>query len=258
MDPQQPVIQPVESIISPTSPQLPLSPKSSNSLTVISMALFILLSLGAVAFLYYQNQQLKTMLASYQTSVASPTSTPTADPTANWKTFSASFGSIKYTFKYPQNLNPLITENGSVSFFEKQDDQVNCEKIFKGLLPMSSNSPCLNNFLTISITVYTTKDFDSSGINPKSGTNSPPIVPKILTDNQGRTWQTDMVLGEVFNFTGITTSDENTYVVGIQSGFGQEADNGISFRNLANQILSTFKFLEATPSSSPSASPTNF
>jgi hypothetical protein len=45
---------------------------TSNNITVISMALFILLSLGVVIFLYYQNQQLKGMLANCQTPAISP------------------------------------------------------------------------------------------------------------------------------------------------------------------------------------------
>lgn len=62
----------------PSAIQSGQSPKSSNMLTIVSFAIFILLSLGAVAFLYYQNQQLKTMLANYQTQ---PTITPTIKPT---------------------------------------------------------------------------------------------------------------------------------------------------------------------------------
>jgi len=81
MDPQTPptiISTPDEK---PVMPEVPKSTKDTNSITVISMAIFVLLSLGAVAFLYYQNQQLKNMLASYQTPIATPTATPVYTPT---------------------------------------------------------------------------------------------------------------------------------------------------------------------------------
>jgi hypothetical protein len=117
MDSQEPTINPnVPVSQSPISPQPSQSPKNSNHLTVISMALFILLSLGAVAFLYYQNQQLKTMLASYQTQPTSTptikpvetlisTATPSATPKTGWKIYkNDQFG---FEFSYPDKYKVL-------------------------------------------------------------------------------------------------------------------------------------------------------
>lgn len=49
---------------------------------IVAMAIFIILALGVVVFLYYQNQQLKGMLANYQPQ-ASTTPVVTTSPTPN-------------------------------------------------------------------------------------------------------------------------------------------------------------------------------
>jgi hypothetical protein len=72
--------------------------RDNHWITIASMALFVLMSLGVIVFLYYQNQQLKSMLASYQTQ-PSPTPVATADPTADWKTYSHK--QLSFTIKYP-------------------------------------------------------------------------------------------------------------------------------------------------------------
>jgi hypothetical protein len=48
-----------------------------NIITILSMALFVLLTLSAIAFLYYQNQELKKMVMKYQ---ETPQPTATATP----------------------------------------------------------------------------------------------------------------------------------------------------------------------------------
>ena len=73
-------------------------PNDNHWVSILAMAIFVLLTLGVVVFLYYQNQQLKSMLAAYQTqtipsSVApSPTSNPelpiVSTPSANMKVVS--------------------------------------------------------------------------------------------------------------------------------------------------------------------------
>ena len=92
MEPQQPT----PSSTPPASPELAKEAKnSSHWLPIASVAVFILLSLSAIAFLYYQNQQLKGLLASYQpTSTATPVATPNPNipivstPSANMKVVS--------------------------------------------------------------------------------------------------------------------------------------------------------------------------
>ncbi len=116
MDPVNPIESNPEVLNqTPIEPDVPNPEvkKSGNSITVAAMALFVLLTLSAVAFLYYQNQQLKSMLAlyqnqqlkgmlaSYQTPVSSSTPVATTDPTADWKTYQDQ--KYQYLFKYPES-----------------------------------------------------------------------------------------------------------------------------------------------------------
>lgn len=60
-------------------------PKDNHWITILAMATFVLFSLGVVVFLYYQNQQLKNMLASFQPQTI-PTPTVLASPSPNVET----------------------------------------------------------------------------------------------------------------------------------------------------------------------------
>lgn len=73
-------------------------PKAKFPVVYLVLSLFILLLLVSTVFLYYQNLQLKNMLASYQTQTAvsptpatyqSPIPSTTTNPTANWKTYNS-------------------------------------------------------------------------------------------------------------------------------------------------------------------------
>jgi hypothetical protein len=66
----------------------PQAPSKNDWVTTASVAFFILLALGIVGFLYYQNQQLKKIVADYQKTTPAPTSSPveifqTASPSAS-------------------------------------------------------------------------------------------------------------------------------------------------------------------------------
>jgi len=83
MDPQAPNIPTVTPGKSAT-PQTPDSKfqttKDNHWISILAMAIFVIFSLGVVVFLYYQNQQLKKMLASYQPQ-ETPTPVATVSPT---------------------------------------------------------------------------------------------------------------------------------------------------------------------------------
>ena len=102
MDPQAPTPVPEK----PSFPEPP-RPKDNHWITIASMAVFVLLSLGAVAFLFYQNQQLKAMLASYQAQ-SSPIPSATPDSTANWKIYTNE--KMNLTFKYPESLQTFSSQ----------------------------------------------------------------------------------------------------------------------------------------------------
>lgn len=119
MDPINPTAGNPEAFnATPQVPDIPQQMKqeekksSTNGITILSMAVFILLSLGAVAFLYYQNQQLKEMLAGYQTPVVSPTPAATTDPTADWIVYNNS----KYLYEFkcpPTSVHSIELSSGS-------------------------------------------------------------------------------------------------------------------------------------------------
>jgi hypothetical protein len=87
MDPQAPNIPSVEVKNPDVSQNTPV--KENNSMATLAVAVFIILALGAVVFLYYQNQQLKNMLANYQVP-ATPTPIVMSSPTPNPETPSVS------------------------------------------------------------------------------------------------------------------------------------------------------------------------
>ena len=208
--------------------------KSSNSnITIISMALFVLMSLVVVGFLYYQNQQLKSMLASYQVPVVSPTPTATTDPTADWKTYINEKG--KFTFKYP--------------------DDVTIE-----------NQKNISNTVGIGIT-DTVKAFNSSG-----GSSGIPYFINIEYNqplNKNSTTPDGLKIDnqQEINVDGKVATQYVYEVTKLQVGFdvGDKTENIFIKNNsnsiliqltdytkltLFNQILSTFKFTSASPSAS--------
>lgn len=81
MDPQSPNIstseitkvEDPERVVSEGEPRVE---RDNHWISILAMAIFVIFSLGVVAFLYYQNQQLKNMLASYKA-----TPTPLVSPT---------------------------------------------------------------------------------------------------------------------------------------------------------------------------------
>lgn len=94
----QAVTNPIPEPITPPV-QLP-KPKAKFPIMYLVLSLLSLLFLASTAFLYYQNIQLKSILATYQTSNASPTPTATIDLTADWETYTNSENG--YSIKFPK------------------------------------------------------------------------------------------------------------------------------------------------------------
>jgi len=89
MDPQVPDIsapeitkvEDPERVVSGVEPRVE---RDNHWISILAMAIFVIFSLGVVAFLYYQNQQLKNILVSYQpTPSSSPNATVSPSPTPN-------------------------------------------------------------------------------------------------------------------------------------------------------------------------------
>src|SRR5688572_7591983 len=90
---------PIPESVVPVVPTL--EPKAKFPITYLFLSLLTLLFLTSTAFLYYQNMQLKNMLASYQTPTASSAPTATTDPMVNWKTYTNKVRN--YSISYPSD-----------------------------------------------------------------------------------------------------------------------------------------------------------
>jgi len=88
----------------------PQPSNNSNGLTILSLAAFILFSLGVIVFLYYQNQQLKSIISDYQKVQITPT--PTGTPVV-LETASPS-ASPKSTKSPKPTLLPLKTSSATI------------------------------------------------------------------------------------------------------------------------------------------------
>lgn len=198
--------------------------KQNSKLPIISMAIFILLSLASVAFLYYQNQQLKRMLLSYQPQPSStPSVQPTPDPTAQWKLISRK----NWEFKVPNDWNYL---------------ECNDELIFSGQkIETDQIIDCAFDSSPGSIQIGRT-----SGQNKvKIPTNTNPAVNPLVSEKT-----TMMVDGKAATRQKESISDGpgqgvRVYVYVEFTGYTDIITlHEIDKREIFDQILSTFKFTD--------------
>ena len=99
MDPQAPNIStPAENPERVVNKGEPRIERDNRWVSVLAIAIFIILSLGIVVFLYYQNQQLKKMLVNYQTPIGSPEpSAQATTPNPEMPTISSPSANMKVT-----------------------------------------------------------------------------------------------------------------------------------------------------------------
>ncbi len=194
------------------------------------MALFVLLSLAAVVFLYYQNQQLKGMLASYQTPVASPTPVATTDPTANWETYTNNV----LSFKYPSDWSVAVGNSNAITYPKDTIVVKNSPSSFDiNLVVQQNNSDpkaTLTNFVK-----NTFGDFQTQIISSDSNTAEGYISQSGPEGTQLKI-TIKVIAGSQNSLIATTVLQEDKI-------------------SIFNQLLSTFKFIGSEASSTPSASP---
>jgi len=222
----------------PKNPQIPQPSRDSHWITTASMALFVLMSLGVIVFLYYQNQQLKSMLASYQTPVTSPTPTATADPTANWKTYTNTGQNFSYRCPTEWNLGKNLNYDGKVETSE-------CSIIYSGKFSFDDGGTVTLGFVPNPI-AKTQSSYANTEVNSvKTQSNVQTYSNNgfegwISMKNEAHTLQMiarKNVAGGYYEVTALAVGETKTE---------QE------YKTFFDQILSTFKFVEATPSATPS------
>lgn len=227
----------------PETPQVPQNPKDNHGITIAAMALFVLLSLGVIVFLYYQNQQLKDILANYQTPTVSSTPTPVAtiDPTASWKTYTNNKYGLDFSFLYPTDFNI------------KRDPETSWDSpAMKNFVGMSIELTPTNKYKFQDLILSITKTDKSLDEYVKNYTSSNYTTPKTKTresltiaewigsyKNAPTHYLSFVSNGYIYSF-GLVAIDDVT-------SFGTENSK------LLDQILSTFKFTEVTNSATPIA-----
>ena len=199
----------------PISNPVPVEKPKNNSVLII-LSLFLVILVGLVAFLGYQNYQLQKQISllTTPTPTASAIALATADPTANWNTFTTDL----FSLKYPNDWNVPVKstdssgdtsytfESGNFVITEGSGGIFNLEQkqSYDQLIAYEKKVTTGLKSITVS-GIKTVEYFDTDG----PSTSAPTIV---LTDTK-----------------------KNVYLISM-------AIPAESNSNLFDQIISTFKF----------------
>ena len=211
-----------------TNPQPVLStipsnlPTKSNSFLKIIIVILLIIFLGLGVFLgktYFSPQALPQQITSVPT--LAPTAIPTADPTVDWKTYTDSKG--LFSFKYPSNLveEKKTIEATGASFR-------NNEYLFDLLInyDISSYTSMVDSIKK----QVTSKDFSANIINIEPFTAYLDSVQSAGGDYS-------------FSRTVIIPMQNDLVVFILRP---KDQNKSSETEKLADQILSTFKFLDQT------------
>jgi len=212
MDPINPVAGNPEALN-----QIPTSkpPKSQKPLVLI-MSVLLIVTVAIAGLFYFQIQKLSKELSQYQTQ-PSPTPTATPDPTADWKTYTDPKG--KYSLKYPTD------------WAASKD---------VGLL----NDPTMKFILDLQAkdTTLSTRDWTNANVCAKFATP---------TDQNGCTAYASGPINDSIQFTFLahygamhTVFKNGNTVFDVTIDAREPNPNFENIKDVYNQILSTFKFLE--------------
>jgi len=214
-----------------STPQSVAPVKLSSAKLIAFMFTLIVLMLGTIAYLLYQNNQLKSQISSAQ---STPTPTVIPDPTVNWKTYTND--KAGYEIRYPMNW--FITDdsisNVKSPFPEKGTVVINFYSTNKSITNLDT---LLNSVLS---------DFKSMEGDPaftayESKTNTTVAdYPALKINGNGYG-------GKYLSYLIVAPSAKTNAHISIVY---QEGDLE-NFQPIINQILSTFKFTEATGSANP-------
>jgi len=208
-------------------------PKDNHWISILAMAIFILFSLGVVVFLYYQNQQLKNMLANYQSQpTSSPTPSATADPTANWKVSANPEWGI--SFKYPTTWSEFTTSGGEY-FSTDSVTKINL-RLSKGVF--YNNMPS---------DPYSSAFSATAGQSVGNAKENVKIADLLLDRHQAVLISMDHLLDTQdvpsYSYVYIIKDNNSLYTLNFWQDGNESKTNILNNKSTFDQILSTFKFL---------------
>ena len=249
------VVVPLSSPSTPAVPIPPELPKQSLFLVKLAQVLLGVAILAAVAYFvgtFVTGKKVTPTPTFSPAAVSSPT--PTPDPTANWKTYTMK----GFQFKYPDNLFAVDDSSlelpNSVVIYKEEQDLENCHK---RKLYEAGKFTCFPSIsLSYSIVTGAPSEGFVDGIEYVRYIN-PQGVEMIKNKTQlgGMVGSADVLAYVVNSFqiykVDIGTFTANCYPTPCPNISDKEFVNRQN--ELLNQILSTFKFLVASPT--PSATP---
>lgn len=207
--------------------------KDQHGITIAAMALFILTSLGVIIFLYYQNQQLKTMLASYKSTnqQINQSPDPTPNPTANWKTYSTA----DFSLKYPNTL--IASSSGQTLFLYIKGTTPSESETFVPSISIGNKYALPKNFTDL---------ISWAKANPQlfpdlANSSKAKIGNYTFTIFESASGPTAYAIHYLIN-NSVNIYDFGARIVGSARGAGDQLQTDLP------QILSTFKFVESTSS----------
>ena len=209
------------------APEVPKEPikKDSHQITILAMALFVLASLSITGFLYYQNQVLKKMLASYQAQVSptpSAAETSVEEATANWKTYTND--KYKFSISYPKEATIVPNEAVFKIFISGEEFPLGAYVWIDVF-----NNPRKLSLSLLGNETYATSDEEIEWKSVSFLDQNAFIAEYIPPGDSGPTTI------YLFEKDGLVFSLARSRV---------EEPNSSYFTDLTNQILSTFEFLD--------------
>lgn len=232
VSPPPEVIQPQDPVPAPMPKDLP---KKQNSSVLVILSLFLIVLVSIVSFLTYQNWQLQKQVTTLSATPI-PTPSPTADPTANWRQITNKY----WSFKAPPDLHYELIEpdENSIVLDPTIKSDTKTQGGFDGLFLISIMR------ITTPYPVPTTSPVSSLSTQGYSVLVSD--TKQILVDGMPATYQMETQSGGQFPGISIRAylkSGSDTYLFSLTDS---------TKKDLLDQILSTFKFIE-TASPTPAA-----
>ena len=172
------------------------------------------------------------------------TPTPSTDPTANWKTYTNS--KYNFTFKYPDNKRVVFD---TIGYGVLRKPMVVSISLYSNGFQMPKFNTGFKGELTFSITVVPTPDNDIVNWVKEEGRLTwiyDARVKKSVMDNlPGYTF---IKQKKGLNKLVVTNHNNNLFLI---NAYGESK---YAINDVFDQILSTFKFLQTTPSGTPQSS----